>query len=641
MSSFNTSVTQSGDNTLAGGATEATQLQVLAELQKQAEFSETVWVDATGIFFIRRVVYSENLETYTVSYTLADGSAYSPTAPIEPASVGTDREIVQTSYTVLVSGTGYSIGDIVQQINIFNVQLDKLETTIWYNQTTDVVISPAPTITDLKPEGSIQAIAAATGTTAEAAYTSGSGTIVSILKGIFGKFGTLGQKTMSGSAPVTIASDQSVIPIQQFSMNFPVSTGNNSSAQLAAGATFTGTIENIQNLQAAQVQVTCDQNYTVVIKQYEDAAGTRLTDSSTFTRTAGNPLAENVTLPGNYFNLTVTNNGGSTTTTLKIDTTFGIMNTLPYALTNLGNLKASIQEVGGAALTLTAATRTNSIPVNVPDGLVVTGSVTSATSVIASTDTSGYNSVAVQVTSAGTTCTITYECSNDNTTFYSVAGYTPLNLGDAVSVTTSTTAIMLVFPCAARYFRAKVSTYGSGTVAATAVFRKEMVPVKQLYVAANGSGTSTGALRIVTSTNDTMIGSLTETAPATDTASSGLNGRLQRIAQRLGRTIPPAATQSTVNFYVAAAVTVDQNSAATGTTPATGGNYITVCNNSGVICDITTGGTSGGADGTTILTIAPGEQFSSPINIAASVVIRVKPRVSGLTSTDIVAVRIT
>jgi hypothetical protein len=32
---------------------------------------------------------------------------------------------------------------------------------------------------------------------------------------------------------------------------------------------------------------------------------------------------------------------------------------------------------------------------------------------------------------------------------------------------------------------------------------------------------------------DTKIGALTETAPATDTASSGLNGRLQRIAQRL------------------------------------------------------------------------------------------------------------
>lgn len=31
----------------------------------------------------------------------------------------------------------------------------------------------------------------------------------------------------------------------------------------------------------------------------------------------------------------------------------------------------------------------------------------------------------------------------------------------------------------------------------------------------------------------TVLGSVTETAPATDTASSGLNGRLQRIAQRL------------------------------------------------------------------------------------------------------------
>lgn len=41
------------------------------------------------------------------------------------------------------------------------------------------------------------------------------------------------------------------------------------------------------------------------------------------------------------------------------------------------------------------------------------------------------------------------------------------------------------------------------------------------------------ALKVITSTADTMIGSLTETAPASDTASSGLNGRLQRVAQRL------------------------------------------------------------------------------------------------------------
>lgn len=49
-------------------------------------------------------------------------------------------------------------------------------------------------------------------------------------------------------------------------------------------------------------------------------------------------------------------------------------------------------------------------------------------------------------------------------------------------------------------------------------------------VAALPTGASTLAEQ---QTQTTAIGSLTETAPATDTASSGLNGRLQRIAQRL------------------------------------------------------------------------------------------------------------
>jgi hypothetical protein len=51
-----------------------------------------------------------------------------------------------------------------------------------------------------------------------------------------------------------------------------------------------------------------------------------------------------------------------------------------------------------------------------------------------------------------------------------------------------------------------------------------------------GTGTSTGAERVVTASDSpeiALIGAVTETAPATDTASSGLNGRLQRIAQRL------------------------------------------------------------------------------------------------------------
>jgi hypothetical protein len=49
----------------------------------------------------------------------------------------------------------------------------------------------------------------------------------------------------------------------------------------------------------------------------------------------------------------------------------------------------------------------------------------------------------------------------------------------------------------------------------------------------NSGAKSASTLRTVHATDDTMIGALTETAPANDTASSGLNGRLQRIAQNI------------------------------------------------------------------------------------------------------------
>lgn len=52
--------------------------------------------------------------------------------------------------------------------------------------------------------------------------------------------------------------------------------------------------------------------------------------------------------------------------------------------------------------------------------------------------------------------------------------------------------------------------------------------------------------------NEILIGTLTETAPGTDTASSGLNGRLQRIAQRVTSLIAllPVALTTAGNLKV-------------------------------------------------------------------------------------------
>jgi hypothetical protein len=55
-----------------------------------------------------------------------------------------------------------------------------------------------------------------------------------------------------------------------------------------------------------------------------------------------------------------------------------------------------------------------------------------------------------------------------------------------------------------------------------------------LVPASLGSKAAASSFAVTQSTEDAaQLGSLTETAPATDTASSGLNGRLQRIAQRI------------------------------------------------------------------------------------------------------------
>lgn len=56
------------------------------------------------------------------------------------------------------------------------------------------------------------------------------------------------------------------------------------------------------------------------------------------------------------------------------------------------------------------------------------------------------------------------------------------------------------------------------------------------YPAALGGATAANSFPVVLSSDGpfaTQTGAITETSPATDTASSGLNGRLQRIAQRL------------------------------------------------------------------------------------------------------------
>lgn len=83
----------------------------------------------------------------------------------------------------------------------------------------------------------------------------------------------------------------------------------------------------------------------------------------------------------------------------------------------------------------------------------------------------------------------------------------------------------------------------SGTVGVSNFPATQPVSAASLPLPTGAAQDTTVSALVSTTDFDTKVGALTETAPATDTASSGLNGRLQRIAQRLSSLIAllPAA----------------------------------------------------------------------------------------------------
>ena len=139
----------------------------------------------------------------------------------------------------------------------------------------------------------------------------------------------------------------------------------------------------------------------------------------------------------------------------------------------------------------------NPLPVAQADGLSVSGTATSA-AVLFTTSMLNYESITVQVTSAGTSCTITYETSDDNTNWYPCAGLRADNPGIFGITSTSTAAQMAQFTRKGLYFRARVSAYSSGTISVVGTLSKN--PVMQLgivnVVGQNAEGANVGSYPI-------------------------------------------------------------------------------------------------------------------------------------------------
>jgi hypothetical protein len=319
--------------------------------------------------------------------------------------------------------------------------------------------------------------------------------------------GTQKTQIVDGAGAV-IASTSNALNTQLAGITFTLSASNSSTVQLAAGAPFTGVLEASFNQPAAQIMVICDQNYTVNFDQFDGA--NNLISTDTFTRLAGVATNENVQVNGDSCRVRVTNNGGSATTTLRIETTYGPLPPLPRASTNLGNLKTALNELNGTAVAtgtgasnagvlrvalttdsggaLGPAAQSASSPVTLSNDLTVGAAASIAAlniDLLTGTasgwyDAANFHSVAIQIIgSAGITAgAITFEQTNDITNaaagnVWAVEESTSAAPTPNIAAITIAASTIRMFGGAvtARYVRVRVSTaFATANVQAVAVF---------------------------------------------------------------------------------------------------------------------------------------------------------------------------
>lgn len=337
------------------------------------------------------------------------------------------------------------------------------------------------------------------------------------LKNAFENLATESGLGTDGASPPTIAGTgirgwlrgiyeklTGTLSVKQSGVTFTASTGNSSIANIAAGASFVGAIEDAFNQPAAQVMIGCDQPYTVVINQFQDAAGLVLLGSNTFTRAAGKGLNENVKIPGNFFQVIVTNTGSAPTAAFALQTSYGPLETLPNTLTNSGNLRVALMEsaapqpfyLAGQAGTDLAGidilsellddngdfglqTRIRNLPrqdaigaqlaSDAPSALV--GVATAANQNLLVIDTQGYASVSLEL--AGTWAgTVSFYANNSGVTPTNLIGAYPSSPA-AAPVTAVTANGSWIIPAINRFIFVRCTAFASGNIQAIAYLRSQ------------------------------------------------------------------------------------------------------------------------------------------------------------------------
>lgn len=311
-----------------------------------------------------------------------------------------------------------------------------------------------------------------------------------------------GQATMANSAPVVIASNQTSVPIRATTTDFYFSTGNTSSVQLAAGASFTGVIESVTGYNALSIIGNSDQRMRVDIQQYIDLAGTRLSSTTSVIVEANQGISKSLVMNCNYVRVVATNLGASTTTTFSIDTAYGEID----SATKNGAMAVGSDDdvlIGQAAQTATV------------------NNILTSTSGTAAINVEAYRSFSCQVVSTGTGGTFIFEGSNTglSTDFQPIPVYNQalvVRVPIVTAITASASQIIYEGSCNFRFLRLRIATTitGGSIQAFTCLMSNSLGTTAQIV----SNGTAANLLTTV-SGSLTSAGTTTNT-PATPTVST-------------------------------------------------------------------------------------------------------------------------
>jgi hypothetical protein len=236
------------------------------------------------------------------------------------------------------------------------------------------------------------------------------------------------------------------LPTSKNATIFRFSTNNTSVAQLAAAATFTGTIETALDQPSISLLLVSDQPITLTVKQYIDLAGTRAVPDIIFYVPASTGFSRSFTLNGNYVSITATNTGAATTTTFSLNTAYG----------DLGDADPNgVQPVTELPLILNGAAAQTALVNNI----LTPASGTAAVNV------AGFRAGSVQVVSTGTAGGYIFEQSNDNVNWIALPVFNALlvtGVPITAAVVPTAATILYTFPIRCVYLRLRISTAVTG-----------------------------------------------------------------------------------------------------------------------------------------------------------------------------------